>query len=353
MLRRTLPLLLLALALPLGSCALPDGAGTSAATAYSPPPQPAARVGLAPQYRVFHDELADEGDWVLIEPYGWCFRPRVNFVAWRPYQDGYWELSDYYGWVWNSQEPFGWITYHYGDWFYDDYQGWVWRPGPAWGPAWVAWVSVGDYVGWAPLPPSRYEAYDRVPGGMFTYVGASQLTSRDVSQQAMFVTRLPEQRSSVQEIVNVGRANGIVFNKGPDANLLARLGTPIPDRVDADKLPRVRMTVRATQPEELDLPVRSQRLASEAARELRASTTPGGIAPPPTALPPALKPPAPTPRPKPAPAPPARKPDVKPIPVDSTGVHEGGPADSSAARPRRTPHPRPKPSAAPDSTRER
>jgi len=110
---------------------------------YSPPPQDPARIGLQPMYRPFFDELKDDGDWTLIEPYGWCFRPRVNFVAWRPYVDGWWEPSDYYGWVWTSTEPFGAITYHYGAWFYDEYQGWVWEPGLIWGPAWVAWAAAG------------------------------------------------------------------------------------------------------------------------------------------------------------------------------------------------------------------
>jgi hypothetical protein len=32
--------------------------------------------GPPPEYRVFYDALVDYGDWILIEPYGWVFRPR-------------------------------------------------------------------------------------------------------------------------------------------------------------------------------------------------------------------------------------------------------------------------------------
>ena len=49
------------------------------------PTMPAARAALLPEYRLFYDALVDYGDWVLIEPYGYVFRPNINFVAWSPY----------------------------------------------------------------------------------------------------------------------------------------------------------------------------------------------------------------------------------------------------------------------------
>src|SRR5213594_1639971 len=67
---------------------------------------PAARAGLRPEYRVFYDELIDYGDWKLIEPYGFVFRPRTRFQTWSPYYDGFWSPSDSYGWVWVSGEPY-------------------------------------------------------------------------------------------------------------------------------------------------------------------------------------------------------------------------------------------------------
>ena len=105
---------------------------------YDAPPaaqtMPAAKLGLPPAYRVFHDELVEYGDWTLIEPYGWCFRPFGELRRVASLQPGWWEPSDAYGWIWNSTEPFGWITYHYGSWFYDRF-GAGWQPGPVWGPA--------------------------------------------------------------------------------------------------------------------------------------------------------------------------------------------------------------------------
>src|SRR5262245_61087896 len=98
-------------------------------------PMPVARQALRPEYRLFYDALVDYGDWVLIEPYGYAFRPRVAVDLWDPYSDGFWSPTDIYGWVWMSAEPFGWATYHYGRWFRDDYQGWVWVPGLDWAPA--------------------------------------------------------------------------------------------------------------------------------------------------------------------------------------------------------------------------
>src|SRR5207249_1853384 len=71
----------------------------------------AARASLLPEYRIFYDSLIDYGDWVLIEPFGYVFRPHVNAVAWQPYEDGFWAPTDVYGWTWISSEAFGWATY--------------------------------------------------------------------------------------------------------------------------------------------------------------------------------------------------------------------------------------------------
>ena len=133
-----------------------------------PRSMPAARVALLPEYRLFYDALVDYGDWVLIEPRGFVFRPRVDPIWWRPYYDGYWAPTDTYGWVWNSADMFGWATYHYGRWFYDDFQGWVWTPGLEWGPSWVDWQMSADYVGWAPLPPAGAGGWsDKIPNGPY------------------------------------------------------------------------------------------------------------------------------------------------------------------------------------------
>src|SRR5262245_56127208 len=129
---------------------------------------PAARAALSPEYRIFYDALQDYGDWVLIEPFGFVFRPRVDFATFRPYQEGFWAPSEAWGWVWVSAEPFGWATYHYGTWFWDRFQGWVWVPGVDWGPAWVSWQIASGYAGWAPLRPGGGVG-SQIPGGSYLY----------------------------------------------------------------------------------------------------------------------------------------------------------------------------------------
>jgi len=39
---------------------------------------PAARAALRPELRIFYDALQDYGDWILIEPFGYVFRPSLN-----------------------------------------------------------------------------------------------------------------------------------------------------------------------------------------------------------------------------------------------------------------------------------
>src|SRR5438093_2679238 len=157
---------------------LPMSCATTGPTT-GPTSMPAARAGLRAEYRVFYDELQDYGDWVLIEPYGFVFRPRTRFGNWSPYYDGFWSPSDSYGWVWVSGEPFGWATYHYGAWINDDYQGWVWVPGLEWAPAWVAWTGNQSYVGWAALAPSGD------PAGRFLVVPVRDMGATDLRSHVL------------------------------------------------------------------------------------------------------------------------------------------------------------------------
>jgi hypothetical protein len=106
----------------------------------------------------FYDELAPYGDWVMYRG-GYVFVPGDVDDRWRPYALGRWVYTDDYGWMWNSDEPFGWATYHYGRWGYGDDLGWYWVPGRVWAPAWVSWRRGPDYVVWAPLPPTYGDDY--------------------------------------------------------------------------------------------------------------------------------------------------------------------------------------------------
>lgn len=109
-----------------------------------------------PDASYFYAELEDEGRWVYHPNYGRVWIPRDTDRSWRPYTRGHWVHTEDYGWYWVSDERFGWATYHYGRWYLDGRYGWVWVPGTRWAPAWVAWRSSDDYLGWAPLPPDAY-----------------------------------------------------------------------------------------------------------------------------------------------------------------------------------------------------
>lgn len=132
----------------LGSTAGAASAATSVSAGIHIGPSGRASVDLG----FFYDDLATYGNWIERPSYGWVWTPRSVASSWRPYQDGHWVWSDE-GWVWVSDEPYGWATYHYGRWYDDPEIGWAWVPGTEWGPAWVSWQQSDDYYGWAPLPP--------------------------------------------------------------------------------------------------------------------------------------------------------------------------------------------------------
>ncbi|MFM2243002.1 MAG: hypothetical protein RLZ97_1857, partial [Verrucomicrobiota bacterium] len=96
--------------------------------------QPVADYGL------FYDSLSDHGQWFQTADYGYIFQPQVVLRdrAWRPYTLGRWVCTDR-GWLWVSEEPFGWACYHYGRWVLISGRGWCWVPGYEWAPSWVAW----------------------------------------------------------------------------------------------------------------------------------------------------------------------------------------------------------------------
>ena len=43
----------------------------------------------------FYDALADQGDWIEVADYGYCWQPReAQDASWRPYLDGSWAITD-------------------------------------------------------------------------------------------------------------------------------------------------------------------------------------------------------------------------------------------------------------------
>jgi len=193
---------------------------------------PAARAGLPPEYRIFYDALSGYGDWVLIEPYGYLFRPRTTFMDWRPYQNGFWAPTDSYGWVWISDEPFGWATYHYGRWGFDEFQGWVWQPGTVWAPAWVDWRANDQYVGWAPMMLS-----DRgLPSGAYLFAPVTALGSTNLQSETKTEAQLGATVAGAHPLSETVLVEGARVPSGPSLSQIERLtGRTVP-RAKIDNL---------------------------------------------------------------------------------------------------------------------
>ena len=214
------------------SCALGPTVGTPSTRS-----MPAARAALLPEHRIFYDALVDYGDWILIEPYGYLFRPSVDFHTWRPYEVGFWAPSDSYGWVWISSESFGWATYHYGRWFRDELRGWVWKPGSQWGPAWVGWQANDQYVGWSPLAPGATTS-GSAAAESFVYASVDQMGTPDL--QVFRARELGEAVSNARPADNRAVVEGVEMFLGPSIERIERLkGRALP-RVQIEDLVRDR-----------------------------------------------------------------------------------------------------------------
>jgi hypothetical protein len=220
-----------------------DKPGTAAASRFSgTPAQPADYPDdSGPQqtdtYNLFYDRLQPEGRWFEDETYGYVWQPAVaeRDDNWRPYTDGHWAYTDR-GWIWISNEDFGWATYHYGRWTWVRGVGWIWVPRNTWAPAWVSWRQTDhdDYVGWAPLPPEcdptpgvKVEAWvDNYYGiGPAAYVF---LKIADLARPTYREAILPPQQSLTivtqsRNVTNITYNNNIVSSFGPQYQQLAQV----------------------------------------------------------------------------------------------------------------------------------
>jgi len=220
--------------------------------------QAEARVDVSIDF--FYDNIGSDGNWVEVADYGYCWQPSVavSNSHWRPYSDGYWAYTDV-GWTWVSNEDFGWATYHYGRWTRLRDRGWFWVPGREWGPAWVSWRTGGDYVGWAPLPPrSRGDVdYDDRPiSGQVDvefdigpdyynfvdvrYIGEPVLRERIV-QPTLNITYI----SNTVNVTNITYTNSVVYNHGPDYDMLSRYSTRPIRRMTLERDSNVELSVAA------------------------------------------------------------------------------------------------------------
>ena len=181
----------------------------------------------------FDDELAQHGNWVVIEGRGRCWYPRGVDREWRPYYYGHWAYTEY-GNTWVSDEPWGHSTYHYGRWFQDRHYGWVWVPGSEWGPGWVAWRSGGGYTGWAPLGPSvntvRITEYETrsIPTEHYVFVEERHLAEPHVHERVVNVQQNVTIINQTTNITNITRVNNTVVNNSVSTAQIERsTGRPV------------------------------------------------------------------------------------------------------------------------------
>ena len=114
--------------------------------------------GASPAYAgqedaaLFQEALSAYGQWLNHGQHGLVWRPRQVSRNWQPYANGRW-VPTQDGYVFETDEPWGWATYHYGNWLTTNDHGWVWVPGRTWYPHTVNWRTSDENVGWAPVPP--------------------------------------------------------------------------------------------------------------------------------------------------------------------------------------------------------
>jgi hypothetical protein len=191
-----------------------------------------ARAEIEVSVDFFHDSLEEYGDWREVGDYGYCWQPRNVDRDWRPYSDGRWIHTDA-GWTWDSDEPYSWAVYHYGRWARVARVGWVWVPDTEWGPAWVSWRHSDRHVGWAPLPPearfnrnvgfsARVDVDFDIGPTNYNFVevrnfGAPRLRTVIVEprQNITFIHQ-------TTNITRVTYVNNVVYNEGPQYDVIAR-----------------------------------------------------------------------------------------------------------------------------------
>jgi hypothetical protein len=165
---------------------------------------------------VFYDQLSPYGVWVDEPDAGRVFIPETtNYV---PFTTGHWQYTNL-GFVWISNEPFGWATAHYGRWAYSNHYGrWYWRPDTEWGPAWVEWRQTGTEFGWAPLAPEVVvRAGWQPPIDSWHYCRAEHVLDADVSRYYEPRTRVVAIHREARPIEHYSRISNVRVVVGPPA----------------------------------------------------------------------------------------------------------------------------------------
>ena len=177
----------------------------------------------------YAEELDDNGQWVYVTDYGYCWRPLTVAVGWSPYRLGRWcwVRGDY---VWVSYDPWGWCPHHYGRWTFIANFGWCWvppRPGAVyWGPGFVGWVSTPTYVAWVPLAPGEVFYGHRYYGP-----GSVNITNVTVNQTVIQNYRNVNVRNAVTVVTHntfiSGRKEPVRFKGNPFREANVKIGPPV------------------------------------------------------------------------------------------------------------------------------
>jgi hypothetical protein len=205
-----------------------------------------------------YPELDQYGHWMDMPPYGEVWQPEV-IDNWQPFTYGNWMWTNK-GWAWVSYEPYGWLVFHYGFWDYQPDVGWFWIPGDQWSPARVEWIEYGDYVGWAPLPPSQVlwpRPWEPHRFHIWIIVERNRFLDDDIGRHR--ISRFPERRPE----------GGIIIDREPDVSRVEHwVNHPIPER----RLERQRIRFRDHEYQRMEIPPeerpRIERRREETRREV-------------------------------------------------------------------------------------
>jgi hypothetical protein len=174
-------------------------------------------------FGVFYSNLGSHGNWMVSANYGRVWQPAVYRAGWHPYYDGHWVYTDL-GWTWVSDYSWGNIAYHYGTWVLDPAYGWVWVPGYTWAPSWVVFRTGGDYIGWAPVPPtfSIGVSFVNVSPTRFVFVSNRDFMSRRIGRHFIPRSRVTTIVNNTRIVNNIRVENNIVVNRGPSVRDIER-----------------------------------------------------------------------------------------------------------------------------------
>lgn len=246
---------------------------------------------------IFYAQLDPYGSWIEVQPYGLCWVPDDVAWGWRPYSYGSWAYTDY-GWTWISDEPWGWATYHYGRWVDDPAYGWTWVPGNEWAPAWVAWRSGDDWIGWAALPPdagwnpdglSGYED-NSIPAEQWCFVRGRKLLNVDLRTSLAPSVRNETLLQRTRDVTRFGDLEGKPVNHGVALVTVERLAGRRPPELKIEDVTHPETgraqdvqgeTVRMFRTTLRPMPAGTGAEAREAREQIRTEPRPPRSAPPP------------------------------------------------------------------------